>query len=186
MPKLVDHDARRDEIGWAVASLIEDQGVHAVTVRAVAEAAGYHPSTLRHYFPISDQMLTHALTVVRERQKQRLATIAWPSGKLAAVREAWLQALPLDADRRTEAHVWLAVSITARSEKARRTLTEINEGLDRLCDATLETLGRADLREAVALRAFTDGLTLGAIAQPERFTPGRIEESLDAYFAAIR
>ncbi|MGP5693715.1 MULTISPECIES: TetR family transcriptional regulator C-terminal domain-containing protein [Corynebacterium] len=187
MPKIVDHGARRDVIGWAVAQLIAEQGVHAVTVRAVAAVAGYQPSTLRHYFPNSDQMLAHALIVVRERQKQRLATIVWPSDMRTAFREGWLQALPVDADRLTETHVWLAVSLTARSDVARRILAEINEGLDQLCNATVEALTSPDKQAAtaLALRAFTDGLALGAIAQPERFTPQRITESLDFYLTSI-
>lgn len=188
MPKIVDHAARRDEIGWAVARLIEAEGAHAVTVRAAAAAVGYPPSTLRHYFPNGDQMLAHALVVVRERQKQRLAAVTWPEEQRAALREAWLQALPLDADRLTETHVWLAVSLTARSDEARRILADINTGLDRLCDATAHALTSPDQQAAAAtaLRAFTDGLALGAIAQPEHFTPERITESLDFYLASIQ
>lgn len=187
MPKIVDHAARRDEIGWAVARLIEERGVHAVSVRAVAASAGYQPSTLRHYFPHSDQMLAHALVVVRDRQEQRLAGMVWPSDERAALREAWLQALPLDASRITETSVWLAVSVTARSEEARRILAQINEGLDQLCSVTARALGLPSHQEANAttLRAFTDGLALGAIAQPEHFTPARITASLDFFLASM-
>lgn len=188
MPKIVDHASRRDEIGWAVARLIEAEGVHAVTVRAVAAGAGYPPSTLRHYFPSGDQMLAHALVVVRERQKRRLAAVTWPDDPRVLLREAWIHALPVDADRLTETHVWLAVSLTARSDEARRILSEINSGLDRLCEATVRVLAmpHEGTAAARALRAFTDGLALGAIAQPERFTPERITESLDFYLASIR
>lgn len=104
MPKIVDHGARRDEIGWAVAQLIAEQGVHAVTVRAVAAVAGYQPSTLRHYFPNSDQMLAHALIVVRERQKQRLATIVWPSDMRTAFEKAGyrrFRSMPTGSPKRT-------------------------------------------------------------------------------------
>lgn len=73
MPKVVDHDQRRAEIGWAVAALIEEHGVQAVSVRNAAAAAGYRPSTLRHYFPTGGQMVAHALALVKERQRERLA-----------------------------------------------------------------------------------------------------------------
>lgn len=187
MPKIVDHAQRRAEIGWAVARLVEEQGVQAVSVRTVAAAAGYQPSTLRHYFPSSDQMLAHALILVRQRQQQRLAAKKWPTDPRAAIREAWLEALPLDADRVTETHVWLAVSITARTQPARRTLAGINSDLNQLCDATIQVFAPHTRHEhaALALRAFTDGLVLGAIAEPHRFTPTAITQSLDVHLQEL-
>lgn len=187
MPKIVDHALRRAEIGWAVARLVEEQGVQAVSVRTVAAAAGYQPSTLRHYFPSSDQMLAHALVLVRQRQQQRLAAKNWPTDSRAAIREAWLEALPLDADRVTETHVWLAVSITARTEPARRTLADINSELDQLCDATVQVFAPHARHEpqALALRAFADGLALGAVAEPHRFTVMAITQSLDAHLQEL-
>lgn len=187
MPKVVDHARRRAQIGWAVARLIEQQGVQAVSVRAVAAVAGYQPSTLRHYFPSSDQMLAHALVVVRDRQQQRLAAMNWPDDPRSALRDAWLEALPLDATRLTEAHVWLAVSITARSEEARFILAKINERLDQLCVATIRVFTPHDDHRAaaLALRAFTDGLALGAIAEPDRYTPTAMTDSLDTYLAEL-
>lgn len=183
MPKFVDHTQRRAEIGWVVAKLIETQGVQAVSVRTVATASGYQPSTLRHYFPSSDQMLAHALILVRQRQQNRLDAKDWPEEPRAALRAAWREALPLDADRLTETHVWLAASITARSKEARRILTDINESLSLLCEATVEVFAphRESRAASLALHAFTDGLALGAIIDPDRFTPRAITRNLDDY-----
>lgn len=187
MPKIVDHATRRAEIGWAAARLIAAEGIQSVTVRAVAAESGYQPSTLRHYFPHADEMTAHALSLVSQRQQQRLAEKSWPDDPETAIREAWLQALPLDEQRRLETHVWLAASITARSEAARRTLAGINEGLDRLCAATLEVLAprRASASAHSALRAFTDGLALGGIVEPDRFAPEVITASLDDYLDGL-
>lgn len=183
MPKIVDHASRRAEIGWAVARLIESDGVQAVSVRAVAEISGYRPSTLRHYFPNSDEMFTHALVVVRQRQQARLGAKNWPGDSKGALREAWLEALPVDMERRTETHVWLAASIAAHSDEARRVLAHINVDLTRLCDSTVQVFNseRHLPTASLALRAFTDGLALGAIAEPDRFTPAVIERSLADY-----
>lgn len=183
MPKIVDHDQRRADIGWAVARLIRSEGVHSVSVRSVAEEAGLRPSTLRHYFPHADEMTAHALTLVRRRQLQRLSAKKWPADPHRAIREAWCEALPLDDDRRLEAHVWLAANIASRSDAARRILASVNDDLDRLCSNTVEgvTGSRGDGADRTALRAFTDGLTLNGITEPERFTPTLIESALDAY-----
>lgn len=187
MPKIVDHKQRRAEIGWAVARLIVEKGVQGVSVRAVAAAAGIQPSTLRHYFPTAEEMLAHALTLVGESQHERLAGFQWPEDRRSALRQAWLQALPLDENRLTETHVWLALSITARSDRARQVLVQTNDGLDQLSTATVAVLApSADQEEeSMALRAFTDGLALGAVSEPGRFTPAAITERLDAYLERL-
>lgn len=188
MPKIVDHDARRDEIGWVVARMIEQEGPHGVSVRSVAATAGYQPSTLRHYFPSADEMFAHALTLVARRQRRRVEALDVPQEQFAAFRQAWLQALPVDAERRTEAHVWLAASLAARSDAARQTLAAIDAGLDELCRATVAVLSPDADQDAAAvqLRAFTDGLTVGAITRPTRFTPAQVEASLERYLRALQ
>lgn len=187
MPKIVDHDARRAEIGWAVAQLIESHGIQAVSVRAVAAASDYRPSTLRHYFPNSDEMVAHALVLVRQRQQERLADKQWPDSPQAALRAAWREALPLNDQRRTDTHVWLATSVSARSQEARDILASINADLHHLCEATVQAFCPSGDHSALilSLRAFTDGLALGAIADPERFTPVAIERCLDEYLTAL-
>ncbi len=176
MPKVVDHDARRMAITRAVARLIERDGIHTVSVRTVAVEAGVQPSTLRHYFQM-----------VRDDQAERLAALAPAGNPHDDIRQAWLQALPLDAARRTEAHVWLAVTATARDTELRAILRGIEDGLQHLCRVTAQTFApRADVaREATLLRAFTDGLTLNAIADPESFTPEHITVVLDTYLARL-
>ena len=188
MPKFVDHDQRRADIGWAVARLIAAEGIQAVSVRAVAAESGYQPSTLRHYFPLADEMTAHALVLISQRQQQRLSAKSWPEDPRLAIREAWCEALPLDEDRRIEAQVWFASSITARSDSARQALASINEGLDRLCANTIEVYtGRAgDASARTALRAVTDGLALNGVIDPERFTPSVVESSLDLYLDRLQ
>lgn len=187
MPKIVDHNARRMAITRAVARLIERDGIHTVSVRTVAAEAGVQPSTLRHYFPSSDQMLAATIQMVYDDQAERLASLNLTGNSQGDIRQAWLQALPLDEARRTEAHVWLAVTATARDAKLREVLHSINDGLQHLCEVTVRTLTpEADIaREVTLLRAVTDGLTLDAIANPEAFTPEHIVAVLDTYLTRL-
>lgn len=187
MPKIVDHDARRMVITRAVARLIEREGAHQVSVRTVAAEAHIRPSTLRHYFPSSDQMLIATIQMVHDDQAQRLAALC-PTGDLGDdIRQAWLQALPLDDARRIETHVWLAVTATARDSELRAVLREIDEGLQHLCVVTAQTLApESDVaQEAALLRAFTDGLALNAITDTDAFTPERITTMLDTYLERL-
>lgn len=189
VPKVVNHVARRLSITRAVAALIERAGIQKVSVRTVAAEAGLRPSTLRHYFPSSDEMLAGTITMVRERQAARFAQVPSSGDAQADIRTAWLHALPLDAERRTEAHVWLAITAVARTPELRRVLADINDGLDQLCAATVRvySAGKAHPREseAMMLRAFTDGLAVMAITEPAAFPEEVITAALDAYLAHL-
>ena len=50
MPKQVDHDERRAEIGRAVLAILARSGPRGLTVRAVARELGGSPSLVTHYY----------------------------------------------------------------------------------------------------------------------------------------
>src|SRR5262249_42179479 len=61
-----------------------------------------------HYFKTKDELLRFAARLVYERVYQRL-TVPRRAGTLTeTIREILAEVLPLDADRRTEAAIWLA------------------------------------------------------------------------------
>lgn len=187
MPKVVDHESRRREIVDTVLRRIEAHGFASVSVRNVAADLKMSPSAVRHYFPTSEQMLASTLQTVREAQAARLAADVFPM-KDWDVREAWLQALPLDAVRRREAAVWLSTMMAAHSPVVRAVLADANADLDRLCRVTVEQLGcRESIGiESQALRAFTDGLTLNAVADPQAFDSDVLTVALDTYLARLK
>lgn len=187
MPKVVDHDSRRRDITEAILCRIESQGFTGVSVRNVADDLKVSPSAVRHYFPSSEDMLTSALQTVREAQAARLS-VSTSTMKEWDVREAWLQALPLDAVRKREAVVWLSTMMATHSPGVRAVLAEANADLNHLCRVTVQQLGcRESLeRESKALRAFTDGLTLNAVADPQAFGPEVITFALDTHLARLR
>ena len=51
VPRVVDTNARRDEICRAVWTVIARDGVEAVTLRAVAHTAGVSVGRIQHYYP---------------------------------------------------------------------------------------------------------------------------------------
>ncbi|AWB88085.1 hypothetical protein C3E77_14130 [Mycetocola zhujimingii] len=188
MPKIVDHTARRQAIVDVVIRRIEREGLGGVSVRTVARDLRVSPSAVRHYFPTSDEMLASALTAVRLAQADGLPSPENPDSRWS-IREAWEQALPLDARRRREAAVWLAAMTAPSSPGIRDVLEEANADLDHLCRVTVEDLGcpaEAAERESKALRAFTDGLALNALAEPAGFTPEVVLDALNTYLARLK
>lgn len=184
MPKVVDHAQRREQICRAAARLIEREGVQSASVRRVAVEAGIEPSTLRHYFRSAEDMLAAVIDMVRRDQEKRMQIA---SGEARAPREAildaWREALPLDAVRATEAHVWLGIAAAARAARLHAVLKGINDGLDELCRATVRVLapGADAATESMMLRAFTDGLAVNAVIAPSDFSPVVVDRLLQKY-----
>ena len=73
MPKVVDHEERRTELAAAVWRLASRDGLEAVTVRRVAEEAGWSTGAVVHYFADKEDLLLFAFSTVADRVRTRLA-----------------------------------------------------------------------------------------------------------------
>lgn len=187
MPKVVDHGSRRREIARAVWRAVGRVGLDAVTVREIAEEAGYSTGVLAHYFADKDEMLLHALRVSVELAVERVER-AGGTPALEALRAGLAGCLPLDAARRDEWRVWLAFWGRAAADAAlaaeQRGWYERWRGLVRGLILTCQEEGSlpAELdaaREAELLVALVDGLGLQATLEPERLTAGEQTALLD-------
>lgn len=109
MPKIVDHDERREALCLAAAKLIHEEGLEAATVRAIARAASCSTGVLAHYFADKDDLVAHVLAFVNHRPIARmLARLESEPAPVSVV--PWLdEVLPLDEERRMEWSVRLAV-----------------------------------------------------------------------------
>jgi len=181
MPKVVDHEQRRREVGEAVLRAVARRGLDAATVRGIAEEAGFSTGVLAHYFEGKEEMVLHALRVAAERAAGRMERAR--EGRLtgiAALRFVLREALPLDEERREEFRVWLqfwgrAVGDPRLGGEQRRWY-ELWRGVVRALIEGAQATGevRADLdpeREAETLVALVDGVGLQATFEPERFPP---------------
>lgn len=105
MPKVVDHEQRRNDIIDVTWQLIIDGGLEAATMREIASSAGFANGALKHYFPSKDDIIEatweRALALMSE-----YVTIGEQRG-LAALREICWSSMPLDEDRITAGRVLL-------------------------------------------------------------------------------
>lgn len=60
MPKIIDHDKRRQEIVDVTWQLIVEGGIEAATMREIASRAGFANGALKHYFSGKDQIIKGA------------------------------------------------------------------------------------------------------------------------------
>lgn len=67
MPKLIDHQERKQEIAQAIWTIVQREGIRAVSVRTVAAEAGISTGSLRHVFPSLDEMMLYTVDYVGKR-----------------------------------------------------------------------------------------------------------------------
>ncbi|SDK74574.1 TetR/AcrR family transcriptional regulator [Arthrobacter sp. ok362] len=122
MPKFVDAVIRRQEVVDAVFRIIAADGLERASLREVADEAQLAVGSVRHYFASSDELLTHAFSVVVDRIVGRLADADSRLGDLppgsaehhVAVMALLGEFLPLDEERAVDACVWMAFKNAAR------------------------------------------------------------------------
>lgn len=194
MPRIVDHDERRAELAGAVWRIIAEHGIERVTVRNVVDEAGWSRGVLGHYFSDKDHLLLFAYQLAAEHTNERFRRLAAENHGLAALRAIMLDVQALDEETRTESSVWLSFLAKAPSEPVfteehhqmyaawREIVTGIYGQMVTAGDVA-PTLD-ADL-EAEAFFAFTDGLAIQTLVDPEYMTRERVERLADAYLARL-
>ena len=75
MPKLIDHDRRREEIAEATWRVIHAEGISGISIRTVAAEAGISTGSIRHVFPSKTELLVHATELVGQRAWDRTSAI---------------------------------------------------------------------------------------------------------------
>lgn len=196
MPKIVDHEERRAELAAAVWSIASREGLEAVTVRRVAEEAGWSTGALVHYFEAKEELLLFAFRTVADRVGRRLARAEERTREpLELVRAQLVEGLPLDSERRAEVRVWFAFLGLAlnRPALARAQRVTYRAWRDRIAGRLRDAQERGDLRtdvdcaaEAAALVALVDGLAIQATFEPRAVSAQRQVELMDAHLDALR
>jgi AcrR family transcriptional regulator len=196
MPKVVDHEERRAELCAAVWRLASREGLEAVTVRRVAEEAGWSTGGVVHYFSDKEDLLLSAFQTVAGRVARRLEQVEEQTREPLALARAWLvEGLPLDSDRRAEVRVWFALLGLAltRPALARAQRLTYRAWRDRVGGLLREAQDAGELRAdvdcaaaAAGLVAMVDGLAIQATFEPRAQSAERAVELVDAHLGALR
>ena len=106
MPKIVDHDQRRDEIALVACRVVAENGFDQATIVRIAREAGYTTGMVAHYFDTKQDIIIAALRLILRRIEERLIK---PSGDAEAdLLTVLSEALPIDEHRFTECAFWTA------------------------------------------------------------------------------
>lgn len=104
MPKIVDHEKRRDEIALVACRVVAEGGFDQATIVRIAREAGYTTGMVAHYFDTKQDIIIAALRLILRRIEERLT----PSAERAELLTLLSEALPVDATRFTECAFWIA------------------------------------------------------------------------------
>ena len=200
MPKVVDHERRRAELSEALWRVALRDGFDAVTVRSVAQEAGWSPGALRHYFPDKAEMVLFAVDLVVGMAQDRVRELHESGGEAPApptaeaLQEHLEQLLPLDPPRRVESEVWFALVALARSDaRLARRRQEIDDTIRGSVESVVMVLdqigrlgsGRDQALESRRLHALLDGLVIQLTADPPRLTPDEARAIVAGHLADL-
>ncbi|MEQ1756199.1 MAG: TetR/AcrR family transcriptional regulator [Micropepsaceae bacterium] len=99
MPKIVDHDARRQLIARAVLNVVAREGVRGVTIRHVAGEGDWSVGVLSHYFEDKQALLVAALREATGTVSARMHATASIRNSCERIRALLEAGMPLDAER---------------------------------------------------------------------------------------
>ena len=194
MPKIVDHELRRQELLAAVWRVIARTGIVGVTTREIAREAGVSTGVLAHYFADKEELLAAALRLSHQQVYARIRERTQGLLGLAAIRALMLEALPLDGRRLLEAQIEINFLALALGNSALRDLQ--HEEFERFWDALhyrvceAQKLGHipagADPSDVThELVILVEGLSQEAVLYPSRTTPQRQRQTLDAVLGRL-
>lgn len=183
MPKIVDHDVRREQVLEATIRVVARSGLDGATMRSIAEEAGCSTGLVTHHFANRDDVIVGVLRHVHRRSAQRMDRHAHRRPAFDALAAVVAEALPLDDERRMEWTVWLAfwgaaVGDAALEAEHRQRYAEWRALVRQLLQRGVDDGSvRPDLDvrlEADRLVALVDGLGIQATLEPDRLKPRRV------------
>ncbi|TLS50942.1 TetR family transcriptional regulator [Paenibacillus antri] len=191
MPKIVNHEEKKEQIAAATWRVILRGGMKGATVRSIAKEADISLGALRHYFSTQDELLAYAMQLVRERANARIqAILSETLPPKTMVRRVLFEIVPLNEDTRAEMDVWLAyVFSLGRKADSLGVQQEIYSGIRKMIEyLDHRRLLREDLDKeltAETLYSLVDGLAMHAFLEPRRLTKERTAAVLTSYLDSI-
>ena len=181
MPKIVDAEARRQDVVEAVLRIIAGDGLERASLRETADEAGLAVGSVRHYFAGSEELLAFSFASVVDRIVGRLeaslpdvhAAAPGTPEQRAAVLTLLCGFLPLEGRHALEVCAWMAFRNAARvrpflAAESDRSHREVAAVVGRVISALRpeDEPQESLVVEAERLLATLDGLSMHALLQP--------------------
>ncbi len=167
--------SRRGEFAGAALRVIARSGLGALTVRAVAEEAGWSVGALQKSFASVDDLVRAAVALTIRTADARIAATPLTGSLVSDIAAMVEQTLPLDQVRRDEAKVWAAlvtraVDVPWMAElfvtQDRLVIDQLAAALADVADRGLLPAGTDVVAVATAVVALSDGFASRLLYNP--------------------
>jgi AcrR family transcriptional regulator len=181
MPKIVDHNERRDQIALVACRVVAENGFDQATIVRIAREAGYTTGMVAHYFDTKQDIIIAALRLVLRRIEERLTK---PSTDLLTLLS---ESLPIDEQRFIECAFWSAFwGQVSADKKLKRINAWVHREYMRLYERCLSEgwdiwpqLSPATRDQVLgSVVAFINGLTASAVPNPSDWPAAKQVEQL--------
>ena len=188
MPKLIDRAARREEIARAAATAVAEHGIESVTTADLAAHAGCTVGALPHYYRGKEAILLASLQYTNRSIEARGRRRFVASG--GSIFETFSAGLPIDAEARRDARVWVAFSGKALHSKPiadeyRRRYRDIESNALGVFVGRRLPRGWDAARAIENAFAFIDGLAMRALVDARAWPAARQREALRRHLALL-
>lgn len=166
--------ARDEKVIAAAWRLIASTGVASLTVKALATEAGVAPSSMLYTMPSHAVVRERSLEAISPRIRERVSALPDDlEGGPERARALLSSLLPLDAERRLEASVLVALSACALTEPGLQPVwREVDGTIRDVCSQALRSLGvRGDVVALDHLHTFMNGLVAQLMNRGEERSP---------------
>jgi AcrR family transcriptional regulator len=195
VPRVVDHKARRNEVAAAVLRLVARHGLDSVTMRAVAQEAGWSTGVLNHYFGNKQELLVAGLRLAVRDAGERMQFASENCTGPETLEAVLSEGLPLDEWRLALCRIWISFcaqavgneDLAARQRRYysnwRKTVRGVLEEGQRQgwVGSDLDVSAEAD-----SLIALVDGLGLRAVVGADVSAPDQQLGLLKRWLQGIR
>lgn len=194
MPKVVDHQERRELLLAALWRIVNSRGAGALSIRAVAAEAGVSKTNVVYYFPTRGHLLAGAVEQIVAATRQRAGRNLRGALTVEAVVEILMIVVPTDERRRRQAGVWKLLLLEGPDDPALSAVLDdfndqVRDGLaailHRLRAGGLLDPSRDVAIEAARLHGLVDGLSLQTLANPEWLDPPAVRQVLATHVASL-
>jgi TetR/AcrR family transcriptional regulator, transcriptional repressor of bet genes len=185
MPKIVDHEQRRDEIALVACRVVAEHGFDQATIVRIAREAGYTTGMVAHYFDTKQEIVIAALRLILRRSEERLTR---PAGESQPdLLTILTESLPVDEERFIECAFWTAFwGQVSADKKLKRINAWVHREYMRLYERCLAQGWPAWAQWSAAVRdqvlrsvvTFLNGLTASAVASQSDWPAAKQIEQL--------
>lgn len=192
MPKIVDYDKRREELGTALLEVLARDGIEGVSVRSVAAQAGWTRGVIAHYFSDRDELLLYAYRLALQREHQ--TSPKHEGDPVSALVALLVRALPLDETSSLDFRIFLGLlgRLADRPGLAASLAADHAAYEARVLAAVRAAIDAGALRSALPpetlasmLSIYVDGLTVGCAIDPRRKDRADLEAQITDFLSSV-